>query len=87
MESGSSSNASTSSPVEAGRAGRGRWQVAEVFELDEHRPHVVGYADCVSCGHEWVTVAPLVDGCVPWLQCPECGEMRGGIRQVEDEDA
>lgn len=38
-------------------------------------PHVEGEALCLACKHAWVAVAPCP--APPWLECPECGTVRG----------
>ena len=42
---------------------------------EECKPHLVGEAKCLACGHRWEAVAPV--GLTSALQCPECDLMRG----------
>ena len=53
---------------------------AEVVSLaawkEENGPHLAGSARCISCRHEWVSVAPV--GTV-WLDCPSCGMAKGRL--------
>ena len=58
----------------------------KVTELDEHRPHYSGPAECSSCRYSWVAVAQTKDD----LECPNCGNMAGEyvdgqIRPAKDE--
>ena len=48
--------------------------VDNVVSLDDKRPRLSGIAFCLSCRHEWDSVAPV--GTV-WLECPKCGLTRG----------
>lgn len=41
---------------------------------EEREPHMNVAAKCLSCGHEWVAVAPVGSFS---LSCPECGLNRG----------
>jgi hypothetical protein len=52
--------------------------MADVVELSDYKPHLCGEARCLSCGNQWVAVAPV--GTVE-LECGECGTMRGVWRQ------
>lgn len=51
---------------------------AKVVSLADERlarqPHLTGDAKCLSCGHEWVAVAPV--GSYEF-ECPECKAVRG----------
>ena len=45
-----------------------------VIEFKKKEPHISGEAICLSCGHNWVSIAPT--GTI-WLECPECHVVRG----------
>ncbi len=51
------------------------WQCSNCRQVFESEPinkdWAVGWANCTSCGHDWVAVRP-VD--TTFLQCPKCGE-------------
>lgn len=42
-------------------------------------PHASGEAICMTCGHEWVAVAPITGG-AHQLECPECHTMKGHFK-------
>lgn len=44
------------------------------FKKDEGQSHNTGKAFCLVCKKIWVAVAPTG---VVWLQCPQCGAMKG----------
>lgn len=48
--------------------------MAEVIELDAHRPHFAGLCSCLGCAHEWMGVVPASAG---QLECAACGNMQG----------
>lgn len=56
--------------------------MTNITSLDQHRkrdaeekdPHLSGYGKCISCRHEWVSVAPVG---VTALECPQCETMTG----------
>lgn len=48
--------------------------MADLIDLDEHRPHAAGMAHCLACAHAWVAVAPTG---VVWLECPACHAVKG----------
>ncbi|HEY3496022.1 MAG TPA: hypothetical protein VGK73_15095 [Polyangiaceae bacterium] len=47
---------------------------AKVAQLSDYRPHSTGHAECLGCGHRWVSVAPI--GTVH-LDCPKCERAQG----------
>lgn len=48
--------------------------MTNVISLDEYKPHISGEATCLTCGHEWMAVAPI--GTVE-LECSECHTFKG----------
>jgi len=57
--------------------------MADIINLDEHRPHLSGRAHCMACGHDWVAVAPVGDAT---LICPECGLRKGLFQHFIDHE-
>lgn len=45
--------------------------MGEVIQLDDHRPHHYGHAQCTHCGFKYIAVAPISveDG----MECKQCG--------------
>jgi len=50
--------------------------MADVIELDAHRPHYAGPCSCLKCAREWVGVVPET---TEVLECPSCGALAGVI--------
>lgn len=48
--------------------------MADVIDLDAHRPHYAGPCSCLSCTHEWVGVVPVG---AKHLECSVCGKDHG----------
>lgn len=48
--------------------------MADIVNLDEHRPHYAGLCSCINCKHEWTGVAPTM---ATVLECPSCHTMNG----------
>jgi hypothetical protein len=48
--------------------------LADVIDLDAHRPHRVGWSTCSACGHSVVSVI-LEQDPIPAMECSACGEM------------
>lgn len=48
--------------------------MADIVDLDAHRPHYAGLCSCLTCHHEWTAVAPTM---ATVLECPSCRTMRG----------
>lgn len=46
----------------------------EPREPDNDDPHLAGKARCLSCKHEWQSVAPVG---TTVMECPACGMARG----------
>lgn len=44
------------------------------FPENNDTPHNAGKARCMTCGHEWVAVAPVGTF---WFECGECHSMKG----------
>lgn len=44
---------------------------------EERQPYNAGEAFCMVCKKEWIATAPI--GTV-WLECPQCGAMKGLYR-------
>lgn len=44
------------------------------LKREDDGPTLSGDAHCMACGRKWVAVCPI--GTV-WLECPECGSMKG----------
>ena len=42
---------------------------ADIIHIDEHRPHVVFEAVCLSCHHRWIAVMPE-ENLLNRLECP-----------------
>lgn len=61
--------------------------LAEVIDLAaarlEREPHSSGLAVCLDCKHEWQAVAPAD---IQWLECPECGLVRGRFKFQFEKD-
>jgi len=55
--------------------------MANVVNLDDHRPHTAQYVACMDCAHDWVAVAPKAVG---KLECPSCGSMSGEPVSIHD---
>jgi len=50
--------------------------MADIIELDAHRPHYAGPCSCLKCKHEWVGVVPETTDVV---ECPNCGAWQGVV--------
>lgn len=50
--------------------------IEKVINLADKRPHLAGKAKCLDCKHMWMAIAPI--GTL-WLECPNCGLMRGRV--------
>jgi len=48
--------------------------MADIFDIEDFKPHISGDAKCLSCGHAWVIVAPVG---TTEFECPECETMKG----------
>lgn len=53
--------------------------MGKVAEIADFRPHNTASMRCMSCGHEWQSVASSPDPMV-YVECPECG-CDGGMKQ------
>lgn len=50
--------------------------MADVIDLDAHRPHYAGPCSCLKCKHEWTGVVPETTDV---LECPQCGAWQGVV--------
>ena len=57
--------------------------LASIREAKKIDGYMVGEARCLSCGHKWVSVAPIG---VLWLECPECHCMKGRYVHPNERD-
>ena len=48
--------------------------MADVIDINAHRPHLSGMAVCTGCDHQWVATAPVG---VTQLDCPKCESSKG----------
>jgi DNA-directed RNA polymerase subunit RPC12/RpoP len=52
--------------------------MADIVELDEHRPYLSGFVKCLHCGHIWEDRAIIRnDKTFPVKECPKCGLCQG----------
>ena len=54
--------------------------MADIIELDEHRPHECFEAICLHCKFRWLAVCPVDVVPMKDWECDECGKMGGIIR-------